>query len=240
MTTPTGDDADKPEDARPTDSTAPRVDGGRLAVYAALGATAGTVPLPWVPAALVRRVRGALAHDVALRHGLSLSREARDLLAEPSSPDASERGTVSTALRYMGGRLAVRALTRIGPFGAILPLRHAVRMYALGHLLDRYLAGRASAFGARRPGSRRIEEGEARRVRRAIDAAFALATAVSPAPEEEPAAQDDQRDASTVLVDGLLGAAAGVPSHLVRRLDTAFDDALASTADDSRLPDDHG
>jgi hypothetical protein len=67
-------------------------------------------------------------------------------------------------------------------------------------------------------------------VRQAIDAAFARATAASPAPEEEPAEQDDQRDPSTVLVDGLLGAAAGVPSHLIRRLETAFDDALASGA----------
>jgi hypothetical protein len=233
MTPPSGDDGEKPEEVRPAGPGASRVDGGRLAVYAALGATAGTVPLPWVPAALVRRVRGALAHDVALRHGLALSREARDLFAEPSSPDVSEGGAVSTALRYLGRRLAVRALTRIGPFGAILPLRHAVRMYALGHLLDRYLAGRASALPAPGvpSGAGRIEEGEARRVRRAIDAAFARATAVSPAPEEEPALQDDQRDASTVVVDGLLGAAAGVPSHLVRRLDAAFDAALASGGD---------
>jgi hypothetical protein len=197
-----------------------RVDGGRLAVYAAIGATAGTVPLPWVPAALVRRVRGALAHDIAAHHGLSLSREARALLADTSTPDASEGTVVATALRYVGTRLAVRALARVGPLAALWPLRHAVRVYVLGYLLDRYLAARSE-------GASRVEEDEARRVRRAIDAAFVRATATSPAPLEEPAEEDDQRDPTTVLVDGLLGAAAGVPSHLLRRLDAAFDDALA-------------
>jgi hypothetical protein len=229
MPTRPGDEPDRPEKVRPADPGASRVDGGRLAVYAALGATAGTVPLPWVPAALIRRVRGALAHDIAVRNGLSLSREARAVLAEPSSPDASG-GALATAVRYVGVRLAVRALARVGPLGAIWPLRHALRVYVLGHLLDRYLAGRASSARRADEGAGRIEEGEARRVRQAIDAAFARATAASPAPEEEPAEQDDQRDPSTVLVDGLLGAAAGVPSHLIRRLETAFDDALASGA----------
>jgi hypothetical protein len=226
MTSRVSGKGDKEGEVRPADASVPGtaragVDGGRLAVYAAIGATAGSVPLPWVPAALVRRVRGALVHDIAVRHGSSLSLEARAVLAEPSSPDAPSGGTVATALRYVGARLAVRALSRVGPLGAIWPLRQALRVYVLGHLFDRYL-------GARAEGARRIEEGEARRVRVAIDEAFLLATAASPAPEEEPAEQDDQRDAGTVLVDGLLGAAAGVPAHLVRRLDAAFDEVLAS------------
>src|SRR5260370_121218 len=82
-----------------TPATEPGVDGGRLGVYAAIGATVGTVPLPWVPAALVRRVRGALVRDVAARHGLVLSAEARRVLADPSGPDSSP-GMVVRTLRY--------------------------------------------------------------------------------------------------------------------------------------------
>jgi hypothetical protein len=207
--------------ARPAE---PRMDGGRLGVYAAIGATAGTVPLPWLPAALVRRVRGALAHDVAMRHGLSLSREAREVLADPSDPDGPD-GRVTRALRYVGIRLALRALTRVGPVGAIWPLRHALRMYVLGYLLDRYL-GQVRRLDSQRM---RIEETEARRVRRAIDAALARALGASPAPAEEPLEVEDQRDPATVFIDGLLGAAAGVPSHLLRRLDAAFDELLRET-----------
>src|SRR5277367_4512385 len=63
------------------------VDGGRLGVYAAMGAAVAAVPLPWLPDTLTRRVRGALVHDVAFRHGLSLTRDARDIFAEPLGPD---------------------------------------------------------------------------------------------------------------------------------------------------------
>jgi hypothetical protein len=201
------------------DPREPRVDGGRLGVYAALGATAGTIPLPWVPAALVRRVRGALVHDVAVRHGLSLSPEARDLLADPAGPE-EPHGVVTRAARYVGVRIALRALTRIGPLRAIWPLGHALRMYVLGYLFDRYLSARPG--GDPSPGAR-IDVGEARRVRQAIDAALVRATASTPATVDEPAVVDDSRDATTAFVDGLIGAAAGVPSHLQRRLDTAFD-----------------
>src|SRR5258708_753294 len=64
-------------------------DGTRLGVYAALGASVAAVPLPWIPDALVRRVRGALVHDIPVRHGLSLTGDARDALAEPSVLDAA-------------------------------------------------------------------------------------------------------------------------------------------------------
>ena len=38
---------------------------------------------------------------------------------------------------------------------------------------------------------------------------------------------DDQRDATTAFVDGLLGLVAGAPSRLGDWLDAAFDDWLA-------------
>jgi plasmid stability protein len=197
-----------------------RIDGGRLGVYAALGATVGTVPLPWVPDALARRVRGALVHDVAVRHGLSLSHEAREILASPAGLDESKGIFVRTA-RQFGVRLALKALTRVGPVGVVWPLGHAVRTYALGHLFDRYLAQGRTGHAVR------IEENEARRVRHAIDGALKRALSVSTAPATELAAVDDQRDSTTALVDSVLVGAAGVPARLLARLDAAFDDLFA-------------
>ena len=73
----------------------------------------------------------------------------------------------------------------------------------------------------------RIDASEARRVRQAVDGALARALTVEAPVEQEPTAIDDQRDALTAFVDGLLGLAAGVPDRLVGRLDAAFDDLLA-------------
>jgi hypothetical protein len=196
------------------------VDRGRLGVYAAVGASVGAVPLPWVPDSLVRRVRGALVHDVAVRHGLSLSRDARDVLSEPAGPDGP-RGLVAQTLRFVGVRLAARALTRFGPLRLLWPVRNALQTYVLGHLFDRYLEqGRIER-------AVRVDAGEARRVRQAIDGALARALTVEAPPAEEPTVIDDQRDPATAFVDALLGLAAGVPGRLVGRLDAAFDDLLA-------------
>jgi len=101
------------------------VDRGRLGVYAAVGASLGSVPIPWLPDAFARRVRGALVHDVASRHGLSLTREARDVLAEPSGPDGP-RGFVAQAVRIIGVRVALRVRTGVGPVAVVWPLRQAL------------------------------------------------------------------------------------------------------------------
>jgi hypothetical protein len=196
------------------------VDPGRLGVYTALGASVAALPLPWVPDALARRVRGALLHDIAVRRGLSLTPEAREHLAEPSGPDGP-RGIVSQALRFFGVKLVARIFTRFGPVGWLWPVNYALRTFALGHLFDRYLER------ARAERAVRIDLDEARRVRRAIDGALARAITVQVAPTEEPAAIDDQRDPTTALVDALLGIAAGVPERLLRRLEVAFDDLFA-------------
>lgn len=198
----------------------PVVDGGRLGTYAAIGATVGAVPLPWVPDSLVRRVRGAVAHDVALRHGVSLTTEARDVLSEPAGPDGP-RGLLAQTARFVGVRLAGRVLKRFGPARMIWPLRNAAQTYVLGRLLDRYLQqGRTER-------AVRIDAGEARRVRQAIDGALARALTVEVAATEEPTPIDDQRDATTAFVDAMLGLVAGTPARLVGRLDAAFDDLLA-------------
>jgi hypothetical protein len=198
------------------------VDRGRLGVYAAIGASIGSVPLPWVPDFFARRVRGALVHDVAARHGLSLTPEGRDVFAEPSGPDGP-RGIMAQALRFFGARLAVRVFTSFGPVAVVWPLRHALGTYLLGHLFDRYLEL------ARTERAVRIDVEEARRVRLAIDGAFLRAlTVVAPA-IEDPAVVDDQRAASVVFVDTVLGLAAGVPARVMCRLEAAFDELLAQS-----------
>ncbi|MDP8999477.1 MAG: hypothetical protein M3O46_05140, partial [Myxococcota bacterium] len=143
-----------------------------LAAYATLGASASAMPLPLLPDALLRRVRGAVVHDVATRHGLSLTPDARDALAEPAGAHGA-RGLTSQALRYFGVRLAVRMLVRFGPIALVWPLRDALRTYVLGHLFDRYLERLRTERAVR------IHLEEARRVRRAIDGA--LMRAMTPA-----------------------------------------------------------
>jgi hypothetical protein len=203
-------------------ATRPAVERGRLGVYAAMGASVSAVPLPWLPATLAKRVRGALLHDIAVRHGVSLTPEARVALADPAGLDA-QRGWIEQGVRFVGVRLAARALTRFGPVGMVWPLRDAVRTFALGHLFDRYLAALRTERAVR------IDVEEAKRVRRAIDGAFARAITLAPEPVEEPTPVDDQRDAMTALLDGLFSLAAGVPDRLVRRLDLAFDELLGAS-----------
>jgi hypothetical protein len=212
-------DQDDSPDALPVAVRYQPVDRGRLGVYAALGASIGSMPIPWLPDAFARRVRGALVHDVASRHGLSLTREARDLLAEPSGPDGP-RGVLAQALRFLGARVALRVLTSFGPISAVWPLRNALGTYLLGHLFDRYLElGRTER-------AIRIDVEEARRVRLAIDGAVIRALTVVTPPVEPVTVIDDQREASAVVIDTLLGLAAGLPGRLISRLEAAFDELL--------------
>jgi hypothetical protein len=196
------------------------VDRGRLGVYAAIGASLASVPLPWLPDAFARRVRGALLHDVAVHHGLSLSREARELLAEPSGPDGP-RGLLAQALRFFGARLAVRALTSLGPIAVVWPVRNALGTYLLGHLFDRYLEVLRTERAVR------IDVEEARRVRLAIDGAVVRALTVVTPPRGEPTVIDEQRDSASVVVDTLLEMAAGLPARLMLKIEAAFDELLA-------------
>jgi len=192
----------------------------RAVAYAFLGASADAVPLPFVTDALVTRVRGALLHDFAAARGLSLTPEARAVLAGPSHGEDS-RGIARTAASFVALRLAFRLLGRVGPVWALWPLRQAGRTLLLGHLFDRYLDA------VRIERAVRIDAEEARRVRRAIDGAFAHAFSMQAPADVEAGAVDDQRDTWTALVDGVLGKAAGLPDRMLRRLEAAFDDLLA-------------
>jgi hypothetical protein len=214
-----GEDAERIT-ARHTDSLdRPQFGGGRLGTYTMLGAVSGVVPLPWVPDAMVRRVRGALLQDLTARHGLSLTPEAREILVEPGGAEGPQ------SYMKQGMTFAItRVLGRIGPLAMLGPVRTALGTFVLGHLFERYLDT------ARRLRSIRIDAEEARRIRRAIDQSliYALTTEGTRSRENAPFGPEDLRDSTTQVVDGVLISLASAPGWLVRRLDAAFDETLAT------------
>lgn len=190
---------------------------GRLSIMALLGLAAGAMPVPFVPGAVLKRIRGALVHDVAARYGLSLTDEARREMATPSHTARS--GALLATLAFV----ARRTFRRIGLLGVVPPLTAWLEVYALGLLFDRYLERVRSSQAVR------IHEGEARLVRKAID--NAVSRALSPKLDLPPRQgvsepTEDLRAFSTRLLDGVLLAAAAVPDHLRRRLEAAFDAVL--------------
>jgi|SRR5579859_1834308 len=196
---------------------APRAAPGRLTVMALLGMIAGAVPLPVVPSLALRRVRGALAHDIAARHGLSLTGEARHEISEPSP--AARGGALLATVAFF----ARRTFRRLGMLGVVPPLSAWLEVYALGLLFDRYLERVRSSQTVR------IHGGEAKLVRKAIDTA--VSRALSPKLELRPQPgkvepTEELRDLPTRLLDGILLAAAALPDHVQRRLESAFDDVL--------------
>jgi hypothetical protein len=190
---------------------------GRLGAFTLLAAATGSIPLPWVPSVLARRVRGALVQDIVARHGLSLSPGARDAFAEPDRREKS-KSVAQEAMRF----LTTRVLGRLGPMGIFPPVRSGLDTFVLGHLLSRYLVSRQEA-------SVRIHEEEAIALRRIIDRSLVhtLTAGIEGHPETFDPPPEDLRDEVTQAVDGVLIATATVPSWLVRRLDAAFDDMLA-------------
>lgn len=192
---------------------------GRIAVYAALGGASGVVPFPWLPNAMARRLRGALAQDIASRRGLSLTKEARELLAEPEPREAA-RGLFGEAIRFASRKL----VTRFSPLAILPPVRGAAHVFALGHLFDRYIEKNRTLRSVR------IDEEEAKLIRKGIDAAMMAVINPELAVERAPRlnAAEDLRDAPTQMLDGVLIAVAGLPEWLVRRLDAAFDDFVKS------------
>jgi uncharacterized protein (DUF697 family) len=197
----------------------PQFGGSRLGTYTVMGAASGVVPLPWVPDAIVRRVRGALVHDLTARHGLSLTPDARAVLVEPSEAERA-KSYIRQGITFA----VTRVLGRFGPLALLGPVRTALGTFVLGHLLERYLET------ARAVRSVRIDVDEARRVRRAIDQAlvYALTTEGKGSRANPPFAPEDLRDQTTQIVDGIFISIASAPTWLVRRLEAAFDETLAS------------
>ena len=155
----------------------------------------------------------------------SRPRRARLALAHPGGA-RKKRSPFGEALRYLSRKL----LVRFGPLALWPPVRAGIETYVLGHLLDRYVV-RSRSEGDQ--GRTRVdpEVAEARVVREAMERA--VVRVASPEMELDwpaaPVAPEDSRDEITQAVDGLLRATTTVPSWLLHRLDTAFDDALRRT-----------
>lgn len=183
---------------------------------------AHAIPIPFVPDRLASRVRGAIAHDLASRHGLSLTSEAREVLAAVSFQKGA-RALAGKATAF----LVRRVLRRLGPFGMVRPFARGLEVYAFGYLLERYFRR------VRRTGAVRIHAEEARKVRSALDRALlrALSPTLHPNTTTEETAVEDLRDEFTRWTDALLLTGAAIPDYLERRLDAAFDEIAALDPD---------
>src|SRR6185295_13625521 len=159
---------------------------GRLAVMTAYAVAASSIPLPFLPDRVLASVRGALVHDIVARHGLSLTSDARAILADPSS---EQRTRIVRAAEGIARQL----LRRVRGLGAVAAASRGVETYALGVLLERYVTR------SRPTGAVRMHVEEARRVREAIDRAVlrAFSPSLRPATATLPAGAEDLRDEFT-------------------------------------------
>jgi hypothetical protein len=197
--------------------TAPQP-SGRLAVMTAYAVAAAAIPIPILPDRMLIRVRGAVVHDIVSRHGLSLTSDARALLADPDSEQRPRMVKVAeTVVRQV--------LRRLKPLGAINSLSRGLEVFALGLLLERYITE------VRPTGQVRMHHEEARKVRGMIDRAALRALSPSLKPGQAIMADglEDLRDELTRWVDAILLTSAALPSYLERRLEAAFDQVVGET-----------
>jgi hypothetical protein len=176
------------------------------------------IPIPFVPDQVLVRVRGAVVHDVAARHGLSLTSDARAALAEPDSE-------ARTRFVRAAESVARQILRQLRPLGVLTAASRGVELYALGLLLERYFSN------VRAEGAVRVHLEEARLVRAAIERSIlrALSPALRPAPTTLGEGVEDLRDEFTRWIDALLLTSAALPSYLERRLEAAFDEIVEQT-----------
>ena len=197
--------------------TAPQP-SGRLAVLTAYAVAAAAIPIPLLPDRMLIRVRGAVVHDIVSRHGLSLTSDARAMLADPDSEQRTRMVKVAeTVVRQV--------LRRLKPLGAINSVSRGLEVFALGLLLERYITE------VRPTGQVRMHLEEARKVRGMIDRAALRAFSPSLKPGQTIMADglEDLRDELTRWVDAILLTSAGLPSYLERRLEAAFDQVVGET-----------
>jgi hypothetical protein len=191
------------------------------------------VPLPVVPRRIMRALRGALAHDVFARHGISLTHDAREILAEPDAP-----GTKGSLGRDAFKWLARRTINRFAPLAAFyMPVRGGYDTLAFGRLLERYLEQYRPAGSRGR--SLRVEAEEALAIRSIIEraAARAIELGLQDQAPEELAAPEDYRGTVQRAIDGMIISASKLPEIVGRRLDTALDEVVGRTHRTSDEPE---
>lgn len=203
----------------------PSAAAGSATVFAAAASALGSVPVPLVDGWLTGVARGSSLRRIAKRHGVLLTRAAREELAKVS---------VIKNTQTAAGKLVRSALTRL-----ISPLRLAGRAeeafttFASAMLLDHYLATHD------RPSGAPLGITEAERLRQAIEMALArggfealrstpisvLETVVEAA-RAGVRADDEDRGVVERVVDTVLDRAADAPSEAMRRLSVELDIAL--------------
>jgi len=191
---------------------------GRLAVMTAYAVAATVIPIPFVPDRVLASVRGALVYDIASRHGLSITTDARQALAVPDSE-------LRTKLVRTAETIVRQLLRRLRPLGVLASASRAIEIYTLGLLFERYVSE------VRRTAAVRVHHDEARLVREAIDRALlrALSPSLKPKATTVGDSAEDLRDEFTRWIDALLITSASVPSYFERRLLSAFDEIVAET-----------
>ncbi|MCZ4292398.1 hypothetical protein, partial [Hoeflea alexandrii] len=86
---------------------------------------ASAIPIPFVPERLVATVRGSVVQDVASRHGLSLTRDARDALAL-----ARGESPARLLAKRVVGLVSKTILKRFGPLGALSAAASSLEVFA--------------------------------------------------------------------------------------------------------------
>lgn len=195
---------------------------GRLMMLSAASMGALALPLPIVPERMVGRLRGALAHDIAARYGLSMTADARKILAD-ASRHAGPQSVARTTLEMIG-----RTLLSRGPLGALTSLAGGLEVYAFGHLFERYLAR------VRTTQAVRIGIDEAKLIRQLIDRSVLrlMSPYLKPASITMQDVIEDLRDEYTRWVDTAILTSASLPSYLERRIEAAFDEVAAEHQDE--------
>lgn len=194
-------------------------------VYATAAGVLSAVPVPFLDGMLAGVARGSAVRRVASRRGVRISRGARSVLAQVGLTRHTGSG---------GARLLRAALTRaLSPIRIASRLESGVASFFTVVLLDHYL--RTSDRRSGMP----IDELEAERIRRAMEAALADSgiEALKTAPlgvlelaarSVRAAAGVDTEDRGPIerLVDGMLDGLADAPQDAIDRLTELFDAAL--------------
>jgi len=197
-----------------------------IVMYAAAAGLASIVPVPFLDGLLTGVARGSAVRRIAARRGVRLSHEARKTLAGVSMTRPTGTGTA---------RLLRMALSRaLSPIRIASRLEDATATVLSSLLLDHYLVTEERRIGSP------LEDREARRIRTAMENAFAASGLESlkavplgaldiivRAAKAALAIDAEDRGPVERFVDALLDAAADAPSDWLERLRVLFDEALA-------------